>query len=237
MGEMRNRNPGGFNKFMKKEVLGIKIDDISFNEALAIVEHWIWNPGRHYIVTPNPEFIVAAQTDSEFKKILNQADMAIPDGVGLKLGGDIENTISGVDFMEGLIKMAAEKGFVTGFLGGRDRVAEKCAECLQKKHPKLKVAFATGNIDDKILPTDLLFVALGHVKQEKWIANNLDKIPVKVAMGVGGAFDYLSGNIPRAPVWMRNLGMEWLFRLLVQPWRIKRQLALFKYLWLLLKYD
>ncbi len=84
-------------------------------------------------------------------------------------------------------------------------------------------------------PVDILFVALGHIKQEKWIADNLDRIPVHVAMGVGGAFDYLGGFVPRAPKLMRELGLEWLFRLVVQPWRIKRQLALIKYLWLLAK--
>lgn len=225
---------------MKVDILGVKIDDISFNEALAIVKHWIWNQavyknGKHYIVTPNPEFIVAAQEDPEFKKILNDADLSIPDGVGLKLSGRVKNTFSGTDFMEGLCKLAAEKGFVVGFLGGRDGVAEKASECLQKKYNGLKVSFASSDIDYKILPTDLLFVALGHNKQEKWIVSNIKTSPVHVAMGVGGAFDYLSGNTPRAPKWVRDLGLEWLFRLILQPWRIKRQLTLFKYLWLLVQ--
>ncbi len=87
---------------------------------------------------------------------------------------------------------------------------------------------------NNIPPLDLLFVAFGHIKQEKWIANNLEKIPVKVMMGVGGAFDYLSGNVLRAPKWVRSLGLEWLFRLVLQPWRIKRQLSLFMFLWLII---
>ncbi len=243
---------------MKVDILGVKIDKISKIEALEIVEHWIWNNpacriGKHYIVTPNPEFLVAAQKDPEFKKILNNADLAIPDGAGLRLTGDIESTISGVDFMEELIKLAAEKGFVTGFLGGGVGVAEKTAECLQKKYKNLKVAFTEsgGEVNrngvilresvanrevtfNNIPPLDLLFVAFGHIKQEKWIANNLEKIPVKVMMGVGGAFDYLSGNVLRAPKWVRSLGLEWLFRLVLQPWRIKRQLSLFMFLWLII---
>lgn len=222
---------------MKVNVLGVKVDDVNMAEALTVVEKWVWNPGKHYIVTPNPEMIVAAQEDAAFKKILNGADLAIPDGSGLKLSGKIKNILAGTDFMEELVKLAAEKGFTTGFLGGKEGVAKRCAECLLRKYPELKVFFASGDTNAKIPPCDLLFVALGHLKQEKWIAQNLDKIPIHVVMGVGGAFDYLSANVPRAPQGLRNLGLEWLFRLVIQPWRIKRQLALLKYLWLLLVYD
>lgn len=221
---------------MKVNILGVKIDDIDMSEALVLVERWLEKPGKHYIVTPNPEMIVAAQYDPAFKKILNDADLSIPDGTGLKLSGKIKNTIAGTDFMEELVRVAAEEGFVTGFLGGKDEVAKKCVECLKRKYPKLKVVFASESIS-AIPPVDLLFVALGHNKQEKWIAGNLDKIPVHIAMGVGGAFDYLGGFVPRAPKFLRAIGLEWLFRLVIQPWRIKRQLALVKYLLLLLTYD
>lgn len=227
---------------MKSDILGVKIDDVDMAEALSIVEKWIWKPGKHYIVTPNPEFIVAAQKDPVFKEMLNGADLAIPDGAGLKLSGKVKNTVSGTDFMERLIRLAAEKGFVVGFLGGKDGVAKRCAECLLRKYPNLKISYiSSGGIvgkngnpslttNYKLPPTDLLFVAFGHIKQEKWIATNLEKIPVHVAMGVGGAFDYLSGDVPRAPKWIRDLGFEWLFRLILQPWRIKRQIALLQYL-------
>lgn len=233
MGEMRQRNTTG-NYIMKTEVLGVKIDDVNMDEALTQVEKWIVSPGKHYIVTPNPEFLVAAQKDPIFKKILNDADLSIPDGVGLQLSGKIKNTFSGTDFMEELIRTAAEKGFVAGFLGGKDGVAKRAAECLKQRYPKLKVSFTSADTESLIPPLDLLFVALGHVKQEKWIAANLDKIPVHVSMGVGGAFDYLSGRVPRAPKWIRGLGLEWLFRLVIQPWRIKRQLALGQYILYLL---
>lgn len=247
---------------MKTDVLGVKVDDVNMDQALSQIEKWIWNPGKHYIVTPNPEMVVAAQADPVFEQILNKADLSIPDGVGLKLSGRVKNTFAGTDLMEKLIALAAEKGFVVGFLGSKEGVAKKAVECLLKKYPELKVAFAKsgGEVDkngnmlsDYRLPTtaksdlattteedgrlksvDILFVAFGHTKQEKWIANNLGKIPVKIAMGVGGALDYLSGSIPRAPIWLRSLGFEWLFRLIVQPTRIKRQLALLQYLWLLL---
>lgn len=245
---------------MKVTVLGVKIDDINMEEAISIVENWLSKSGKpfdetqgkHYIVTPNPEFLVTAQKDRQFKKILNDSDLAIPDGVGLKLGG-VKNTVSGTDLMEKLVGLAAKKGYTVGFLGGRNGIAEKVAECLRERYKNLQITFANDgrswNIEDgtlkmenrrwknknlsSIVKTDIIFVAFGHPKQEYWIAENLDKNPVKVAMGVGGAFDYISGNVPRAPLWMRKIGMEWLFRLIIQPWRIKRQIALIKYIWLL----
>lgn len=232
---------------MKKKVLGIKIDDITMDEALDKVAGWLSGNGKHYIVTPNPEIVVMAHKDKELKKVINNADLAIPDGTGLKLSGDIVCSTPGIDLMETLIKYAAAKGFTVGLLGGRDNVAEKCAERLLEKYPKLKIRFAESggeiNRDGKmigptsyILPTtNLLFVAFGPPKQEKWIAKNLQKLNVKVAMGVGGAFDFLSGKIPRAPLLIRRIGLEWLLRLVIQPWRVKRQLSLLKYLVLLTK--
>lgn len=218
---------------MKKDVLGVKIDDVDISKALEIVQGWLQKGGKHYIVTPNPEIVVMAQKDQQLKNILNHADLAIPDGMGLKLTGDIVMTTPGVDLMEALIKLSSEKGFTVGFLGGREGVANKAAECLKEKYPKLKVVFAQSA--GVVLPTtDLLFVAFGPPKQEKWIASNLPKLPVKVAMGVGGAFDYLSHLIPRAPKRIRTIGFEWLFRLIIQPWRLKRQMALIEYIWLIL---
>lgn len=232
---------------MKKDILGVKIDDLTMDQAVEIVKDWINTTTKHYIVTPNPEFIVTAQKDKIFKSILNNADLSIPDGIGLRLSGKVQNTVPGIDLMERLIDLSAEKGFTIGFLGGRGEVAEKTAECLLGKYPNLKVSFAEsgGEVDNqgkllkypkllRSLNCDILFVAFGPPKQEKWIADNLDKIPVKIAMGVGGAFDYLSGQTPRAPKWLRSLGFEWLFRLLMQPWRIKRQIALIKYLLMVL---
>lgn len=233
---------------MKVDVLGVKIDDINMDDAVDTVKSWLQKGGKHYIVTPNPEILVAAQKDSRLKKILNEADLSIADGIGLKLSGKIRSIVPGTDLVEKLVELSAEKGFVVSFLGGREEVAKKCAECLKKKYPRLKVGFAGsgGEVDSEgeevltsdsgnfpLPPCDLLFVAFGHIKQEKWIAANLSKLPVKVAMGVGGSFDYLSGQVPRAPQWMRSLGLEWLFRLIIQAWRIKRQLALIKYIWLL----
>lgn len=229
---------------MKKDILGVKIDDINMDEAVKVVSKWLEDGGKHYITTPNPEIVVMAQKDIKLRESINNADLVIPDGIGLGLTGDIVCNIPGVDLMEELIKKAQDLGLTIGLLGGRDSVAKKVGERLQKKYPKLKISFAESggeitkdgvmSVNYKLPVADLLFVAFGPPKQEKWIAKNLNKIDVKIAMGVGGSFDYLSGEVPRAPVWIRGLGFEWLFRLIIQPWRIKRQLALIKYLIMIL---
>ncbi len=219
---------------MQVNILGVKIDDVTMDEALETVHNWLNQKGKHYIVTPNPEIIVAAQKDKAYRRILNDADLSIPDGIGLKLSGRIKNTFAGVDFMEELVKQSIDWAATIGLLGGKDEVAEKCADCLRKKYPKLKISFVSEE-PGKIPATDILFVAFGAPKQEYWIAANLDKIPVRVVMAVGGSFDYISGAVPRAPFWIRKAGFEWLFRLITQPWRIKRQLALIKYMLLLMK--
>lgn len=229
------------------ELLGIGIDDVSLQEAGDMVKQWLdgKNPKPRYIVTPNPEFLVMAQDDLEFKVVLNSADLAIPDGVGLKLTGKIINTTAGTDLMEFLCKLAAESGYSVGLIGGKIGVAKKATECLSKKFPGLEIKFTEAGpmvdwngkqtTDYRLQTTvDILFVAFGMGKQEKWISHNLERLPVKVAMGVGGAFDYLSGEIPRAPLLIRKLGFEWLFRLIIQPWRIKRQLSLIRYAWLVI---
>lgn len=174
----------------------------------------------------------------------------------------IHERTTGVDFIEKLCETSREKPISMGFLGGRSNVAELTAECLRQKYPWINVVFTgqewdeegfkikdlrlkSDNKDEKILnpkssilnppQIDILFVAYGFPKQEEWIYDNLAKLPVKAAMGVGGAFDYLSGSVPRAPKLMRKLGFEWLYRLIIQPWRLRRQLALGTFLYLTLK--
>lgn len=226
-------------------ILGVRVDKMSMEMVLAQVEEWIRRGGKHYIVTTNPEFVMAAQKDPNFKRILNNSDLSVADGIGLKLAGDVGNIIAGVDLVEEICGLAAKKGVTVGFLGGRNGVAVKAADCLKKKYPGLKVVLAedgpmvdmNGNEtrnEKQETTCDILFVAFGQVKQEKWIAKNLPKISVKVAMGVGGSFDEISGTIMRIPKWVQCIGLKWLFRLILQPWRIKRQVVLIEYMWMVL---
>lgn len=244
----------------KKTILGIAVTDASKERVLQYITKSLDTSGdSYYIVTPNPEMVVASERSTHHQRVLNQARIALPDGIGLVLaaslfGKPLQERISGTDFMEYLCKEVAtplrqgfegrRKPITVGFLGGRNGVAEKTAECLVKKYPGLKVAFAAAEwggaangewrmVNGKSI--DILFVAFGFPKQEEWMAEHVGKIPVKVMMGVGGAFDYLSGEIPRAPLALREVGLEWLFRLAVQPWRIRRQLALFSFVSLVIK--
>lgn len=229
---------------MKKNVLGIKINDINIDQATSVVLGWLKTNIKYYIVTTNPEIIVMAQKDPQLKKMINNADLSIPDGTGLRLTTDVVCYTPGMDLMEELIKQSSDYGFTIGFLGGKKGVAEEAAKCLRKKYPEIKIVFAESggevNKEGEMTTTyrlpniDLLFVAFGQPKQEKWIAKNMPNIPVKVAIGVGGSLDYLSGKVIRAPKLIRQLGFEWLFRLILQPWRIKRQLALLEYLRLIM---
>ena len=251
-------------------VLKIGINDSKKEEALEFIIKGLAQKGKKYkIFTPNPEMIVYANKDRRFKNVLNSADLALPDGMGLLwaakiLGIQLQNRITGVDFMEELCKEAAKWGLTVGLMGGGPKIAEKVAECLRRKYPSLKITFVgeewpstlssrpterskgveafgseaqarRGSHLPKANAIDILFVALGFPKQEKWVDENLAKIPVRAAMVVGGSFDYISGVVPRAPLFLRALGLEWLFRLIVQPWRIRRQLALIEFVFLVLK--
>lgn len=238
--------------FSKKSLLGVDITIANKEEVLEYIIRGLEKTGeKYYVVTPNPEILVIAQKDSYYKKILNGAKLTLPDGVGVVFAGKLlglglKERITGVNLMESLCKRVAEKPITIGFLGAGPGVAQLTAECLTKKYPGLKVIFSQEewnkediklrlNENDKHKKTiDILFVAFGSPKQEIWIYENLDKLPVKVAIGVGGAFDFVSGKVRRAPFLMQKLGLEWLFRLIIQPWRIKRQLSLFSFIYFVL---
>lgn len=238
---------------MKEDILGIRINQETKQEILQSISKSIKRDQQTRIVTPNPEMVMVAQEDYEFKTILNNAAIAIPDGKGLIwaakiLGKKLDRTVTGIDLMQTLCKKAAEKRWNIFLLGGENGVVKKVKDRLEIQIPGLKII---GCLEDspyenddlktrqKILSLidskriDLLFVAYGAPKQEKWIARNIGYLPVKIAMGVGGAFDYLSGRIRRAPLSMRKIGLEWLFRLLNEPWRWRRQLRLLKFVWLI----
>ncbi len=211
-----------------------------------ILEYLVKNikktPKKIFVVTPNPELLVVANSDERYKNVLNSADLALPDGVGVILASKIlgiglKEKITGVDLLENLCKAVAKRPITVSFLGGGPKIAERTAECLKKRYFGLKIGFFGSEIKNfnELKGTDILFVAFGSPKQEFWIAKNLKRLPVRLAVGVGGAFDMISGKVLRAPRPVRDIGFEWLFRLIIQPWRIKRQLSLFKFILLVLK--
>jgi N-acetylglucosaminyldiphosphoundecaprenol N-acetyl-beta-D-mannosaminyltransferase len=139
-----------------------------------------------------------------------------------------------VDLVESLSKEVSKQPITVGFLGAGPNIAELTAECLRKKYPGLKVGLVSKDWLEELKnkKVDILFVAFGSPKQEIWISENLGVLPAKVVIGVGGAFDFISGKVRRAPLCMRKIGLEWLFRLIIQPWRIKRQLRLIQFVYL-----
>ncbi|MDD3532051.1 MAG: WecB/TagA/CpsF family glycosyltransferase [Candidatus Shapirobacteria bacterium] len=241
---------------VKINLLGVQINNESREEVLKKVAKMAIDKEKHYIVTPNPEFIVLAKEDPDFSNILNGADLSVPDGIGLIWASrllygknGLGERITGVDLMADICQMAAQKKWSVFLLGAKEGVAEKCAEKLKLKYGLRVLGTHSGWADQSQDETNrqvigrkvghrechFIFVAYGAGKQEKWIKRNLDKIPVKVAMGVGGSLDFLSGKVKRAPKLVRRFGLEWLWRLVGQPWRWRRQLALPKFVSLALK--
>ncbi len=252
----------------KNTFLGVSITNETADNILEYLLQRLKLDKKFYIVTPNPEILVYANTHKNFKNILNSAEISLADGAGLfvasiLMGQPLKQRIPGVDFIDFICKNTVRNPISMGFLGGKGKVAEKTAECLKRKYPHLDIRFVgeewpegrlsgrnkikdlrLKNITESKDPKsyllnhksiDLLFVAFGHPKQEEWIYNNLDKISVKAAMGVGGAFNYISGSVTRAPFMIRAIGFEWLYRLVKEPWRWKRQLALFEFIKLIFK--
>ncbi len=231
-------------------ILGVRIDNLSKTEALMKIERFLYSDKQNFLTTPNPEFLVAAKKDEEFKNILNKADLSLADGFGLMLaakhqGEPLKERITGSDLIWDIAKLANEKNKSIFLLGGKDNVAELTAEKLKQKFPGLKIkAFGGGELspkkenDEEIAEVnkfspDILLVAMNFVNQEKWIYQNLSRMPsVKLAAGLGGTFDFISGKSKRAPKLMRQIGLEWLWRLILEPWRWKRICnAVFKFGW------
>jgi N-acetylglucosaminyldiphosphoundecaprenol N-acetyl-beta-D-mannosaminyltransferase len=232
-------------------LLGVRIDNINYDQALAIIAGFVENGEPHQVVTVNPEFIVAAQSDDDFRNILNNSSLSLPDGVGLLwavrfLGRPLQERVTGTDTVQCSAALAAQKGYSLFLLGAAPGVAVATAARLCETHAGLRIAGTHAGSpareeEDEIVgliqgaQPDILFVAYGAPQQDKWIARNLERLGVPVAMGVGGAFDFISGRAKRAPYWLQRLGLEWLHRLYREPWRWHRMLALPKFVWLVVR--
>jgi N-acetylglucosaminyldiphosphoundecaprenol N-acetyl-beta-D-mannosaminyltransferase len=240
-----DQNPSSTKHVFHKRIriLDLPVDAITYAEWLDLIDHWVKNTttARH-VCTINPEFMMIARQDVNFRNILNRADLCVPDGVGLlwaarRRGHPLPERVTGSDGVPKIAERAALTGWRLFFLGAAPGVADKAADILYTRYPGLSiVGIHSGSPapdeEDAIVQmvndsgADILFVAYGAPEQDKWIARNLPRLQVKMAMGVGGAFDFIAGVVPRAPLWMRRMGLEWLFRLYLQPWRIRRMLRL-----------
>jgi len=225
------------------DILGVRVDDVTYAEALATLRQAIDARVPHVVTTPNPEFVMLARRDKAFQAVLNRAALNIPDGIGLVLaarlaGGRLRAHVQGTDLVLRLAADSAARGERWFLLGGFGKVAQRAARVLQTQFPGLEIAGATSGsplaVDDEAVRAkiraagrvDVLLVAYGAPKQEHWLDRNLAALEIPVGIGVGGVFNYLSGETPRAPTWVRRVHFEWLHRLVTQPWRWRRQLAL-----------
>jgi len=227
------------------EILGVRVDDATYDDLLARVDSYVASGRPHQIVTLNPEMLVAAHRDPGFQDVLNTADLNVADGVGVilaarMLGWPLQGRVTGSDGIYRLSAHCARQGYRPYLLGAAPGVAEAAAQRLSASYAGLEIAgtFAgspRAEDEDEILARvqaaapDLLFVAYGAPAEELWIARNRDRLRVPVMIGVGGSLDFAAGLAKRAPTWIRRVGMEWLYRLLREPWRWRRQLALFRF--------
>jgi len=219
-------------------LLGVPIDPVTRDEALGRLRAYLADGGQHHVMTPNSEMLVAASRDEGFRSLLNRTDLNLPDSQGLlsmarRTGQRLPMRVTGVDTVTDLCASLTKEHPVF-LLGGAPGVAEKAADALKAKNPGLDIAGTyagspsdadASDILQKISASGahILFVAYGAPRQDVWIDKHLKELPsVKVAMGVGGTFDFLAGVQKRAPLLFRRLGLEWLWRVIREPKRIGR---------------
>ena len=223
-------------------VMNVRVYALTMKEVLAWAREAVKKEKPHLVATANAEMIMQAQSDEELRKILNQADMVVPDGAGVLWAGETLGTpfperVTGADLSTELLRIAGKEGWPVYFLGGAPGVAKKAADTFMSAHGTFSlVGCHDGYFDEaeekKIIAqiresgAKLLLVGLGVPKQEKWLYRHKDELGPVLAMGIGGVFDVMSGNLKRAPLWMQRNRLEWAYRLYLQPSRIGRMMAI-----------
>ncbi|OPJ55246.1 WecB/TagA/CpsF family glycosyltransferase [Alkalithermobacter paradoxus] len=237
----------------KINVLGVKVHRVTMSDAVNRVISFLENKQKSIVYTPNSEIIMECQTNEKLSLAMKEADLVIPDGIGIVLASKIikkplSERVTGIDLMEKILNYANEKGKSIFILGGRPGVAQKCGENILKRYPNIKLKgthhgyfkgqhIGMENHSEEVqvlelinyLKPDILFVAFGAPKQELWIQRYKDELDAKLFMGVGGSVDVYAGEVKRAPKIYQNLGLEWFYRLVKEPWRYKRMMALPKF--------
>lgn len=225
---------------MKTEILGVRFDNLTQQEAAQRGRQLLEEDKFHYVVTPNPEFLLAAEKDPEFRRVLNAADLVLPDGIGVVysakiLGTPLKERVPGIEFAEAMLSALNDMGGRLYLLGAKPGVAEEAGRRICARYPALVLCGThDGYFKDEqaILPEiaaakpDLLFVCLGAPKQEKWMARWGQHTGAKLAIGLGGCLDVFAGNVRRAPEQWQKLGLEWAYRLKKEPKRIGRMAKL-----------
>jgi len=234
-------------------ILGARVDLVNTSESLDRIKQFIVARQSAHVITLNAEIVYQAQNDPGLLSIINSADLVTPDGIGIvwagrRLGYPFEERVSGIDLLYLICERAPQEGWKIYFLGAAPGIADEAARQLTQKYPAINICgIHDGYFSEeqqqsmleeiKALQPDILFVALGAPGQEYWIHKYRQAIEVPVAIGVGGSFDVIAGIKSRAPEWMIRANLEWLYRLLKEPSRLKRQMALPKFVLLILRHS
>ncbi len=237
------------------KILGIELGYQTVNSILENIKRGLTSKQKFtHIVSLNPENLVIASKNTEFYRVLTEAEIKINDGIGVVLASRFVNghfvpRLTGVELMENLVKIGSSQSVRVLLIGGKPNLAETLADCYSRSYPSSKFEGLMGFSDiqnqteseqkaiDAIvadLRPQIVFVAFGSPWQELWIDRNRALLRDAVCMGVGGGFDFLTGSVSRAPRLIRRFGLEWFFRLIKQPWRWRRQLRLLVFVWLVL---
>lgn len=223
-------------------VLNVMIDVVTMKEAVDRVEQFITVRKPHLVVTPNAEMIMMANDDKSLAQIINNADLVVPDGAGVvwaaRYNDDVmPERVAGYDLVQNLLTVAATKKYRIYMLGGAPGIVDKAKLVAEERYPGVQIMGTRHGFfskldepaivsDIKACRPDILLVALGVPRQEKWLTEYSKQIDAPVAIGVGGTFDVMAGTVRRAPLWMQNANLEWFYRLISEPRRAIRMLAL-----------
>lgn len=225
---------------MKTDVMGVAFDDLTMDQAVERALDLARGTGFGYAVTPNPELVMMASRDPDYARTLAGASLTLADGIGViyaakLLGRPLKGRVPGVDFAGALMERMAREGLGLFLLGAKPGVAEKAAENLMEKYPGLQVKGVhdgyfqeDGPVVEAVRASgaEVVFVCLGAPKQERWMAQNGPATETHLAIGLGGSLDVFAGTVKRAPEGWQRLGLEWLYRLIKEPWRIGRMAKL-----------
>lgn len=225
---------------MKTDILGIHFDDLTRQEAAQRGAQLLAEDRFHYVVTPNPEFILASEGDAAFRAVLNQADLVLADGIGVVysakiLGTPLKERVPGIEFATDMLACLNDMGGRLFLLGAKPGVAQEAGRRIVEQYPNIVLCGAhDGYFKDEeavllevaAARPDLLFVCLGAPKQEKWMARWGKHTGARLAIGLGGCLDVYAGNVERAPESWRKLGLEWAYRLKKEPQRVGRMAKL-----------
>lgn len=229
------------------KVLGVRVNAVQIPEVITQMEHWISeHQKRHFIAVTGMHGVTEAQCDETFKQILNAADLVVPDGkplvwLGCLRGYHLKHRVYGPELMLAFCEQTAQKGYKHFFYGGAPGVPEQVAKVLKNRFPDLEVVKTysppfqplTSQEDVKIVAMinqvcpDLLWIGLSTPKQERWMYEHYSKLQVPVMVGVGAAFDLITGQVKQAPLWMREHGLEWLWRLIQEPRRLWKRYLIY----------